>query len=349
MSLSPSRLSAAPSPLSRRNPVRLAALGAATLLAGAGLTACSSSDDSSDPHRPAVVASTNVYGDIARVVAGDAADVRAVISDPKADPHSFEATPADAAAITTADLVVYNGAGYDSFVDSALANAEGTPVVRAVDVFQRETGTTVEAHEHGHAEAQDEHSHDGESNDEHAHDDKNSAKTTDNEHVWFSLPTAAGVATDVAEKLAALDPADAESFRANARSFGEKLRPLHDSVTALGKHHRHYVATEPIGDHLFDEADFHDVTPAGFTSAIEEGQDPSAADVTATRDLVTGKKIDFLAFNTQTETGTTSRLRDSATRVGVPVVSLTETLPDGMTYVSWMTAQVDALRKAVGG
>ncbi|WP_143860801.1 metal ABC transporter solute-binding protein, Zn/Mn family, partial [Nocardia cerradoensis] len=81
-------------------PARAAAIAAAALLGGAVLTACGSEDGSGEGATatgPTVVASTSVYADIAEQVAGDNATVEAVISDPAADPHSYEASPADAA------------------------------------------------------------------------------------------------------------------------------------------------------------------------------------------------------------------------------------------------------------
>src|SRR4051794_17992208 len=68
-----------------------------------------------------VVASTDVWGSVATAVAGDHAQVRPIINNPAQDPHSFEASPADAAAISDAQLVVYNGGGYDHFIDDVLA------------------------------------------------------------------------------------------------------------------------------------------------------------------------------------------------------------------------------------
>lgn len=310
---------------------RLGALTAALVLAGGALTACSSDgsgsgDAGSDGLR--IVASTTVYGDIAEQVAGPDVTVESVISDPTADPHSYEASPADAATVSNADLVVYNGAGYDSFVDRALENAGDVPVVRAVDEFERVTSTTVEAHDHG--------DHD------HGHDHGSGATT--NEHVWFHLPTAAAVAERVAEELAELDSDNAGTYRENAAAFGEGIAKLEEKVDGVhDRGHFSYAQTEPIGAHLFEMAHMADKTPHGFLAAIEDDSDPSAADLTATLDLLREKEVDFLAFNTQTETSVTARVRDAARDADVPVIELTETLPDGEDYLGWMTGIVDDL------
>jgi len=336
-------------PAQPRRTARIGAAAAALVLAGAGLAGCSPDSPGGSDGRPKVVAGTSVYGDIARAVAGDRARVDSLVTDANADPHSYEATPADAAKVSSADLVVYNGAGYDSFVDDALANAKDVRTVVGVDEFAKATGVTVQPHEHGGHE-HGAHDHPGDHDHDHAgggHDHA-APTTTDNEHVWFSLPTARAVAEAVAEQLAALDPDDAQAYRDDARAFGERITPLEQTMARLGeKAHAHYVQTEPVGAHLFASAGFHDVTPPGFLTAIEEDQDPAAADFVATRDLLTSREAAFLAFNTQTTTGVTDQLRSTADGAGVPVVELTETLPPGTDYVTWMTGQIASVEKAV--
>ena len=79
-----------------------------------------------------MVASTDVWGSVARAVAGDHITVKSILTGADTDPHSYQASPSDAAAITDASLVVYNGGGYDPWVDDVLA---GHPAVKSVDAF----------------------------------------------------------------------------------------------------------------------------------------------------------------------------------------------------------------------
>ena len=86
-------------------------------LVAVALTACSSSSGAEPAARLRVVASTDVYGDIARAVAGTHADITSFIDDPAQDPHSYEANARNQLAISKADVVIENGGGYDDFVD----------------------------------------------------------------------------------------------------------------------------------------------------------------------------------------------------------------------------------------
>lgn len=103
------------------------------LLVGASvalLTGCGSSSDSGSDggvsgapaaaSKVAVVASTDVYGDIVAHIGGDKVSVTSVISDPDQDPHSYEAGTRNQLALSKAKVVVENGGGYDDFVDRML-------------------------------------------------------------------------------------------------------------------------------------------------------------------------------------------------------------------------------------
>ncbi|WP_341254634.1 zinc ABC transporter substrate-binding protein [uncultured Dietzia sp.] len=332
--------SSSPASTSPARTPRALALATAALLGGGVLTACGTDGDAgTGDDGPTVVASTTVYADIAEQVAGGNASVESVISDPAADPHSYEASPADAAAVAGADLVVYNGAGYDAFVDMALDNAGDVPVVRGVDEFERVTGASVDGHDHGQEDHAD--------SDDHA-DGDHSHEAAENEHVWFSLPTAAAVAERVAEELAAIDSGNAEQYRDNARAFADALTPLEARLDEIDdRGHFPYAQTERVGAHLFEAAHLTDLTPRGFLASVEDDTDPSAADLAAMLDLLAERRVAFLAFNTQTETSVTARVRDAAEDADLVVVDLTETLPEGADYIGWMTGIVDDVSGAL--
>ena len=332
--------SSSPASTSPARTPRALALATAALLGGGVLTACGTDGDAgTGDDGPTVVASTTVYADIAEQVAGGNASVESVISDPAADPHSYEASPADAAAVAGADLVVYNGAGYDAFVDMALDNAGDVPVVRGVDEFERVTGASVDGHDHGQEDYAD--------SDDHA-DGDHSHEAAENEHVWFSLPTAAAVAERVAEELAAIDSGNAEQYRDNARAFADALTPLEARLDEIDdRGHFPYAQTERVGAHLFEAAHLTDLTPRGFLASVEDDTDPSAADLAAMLDLLAERRVAFLAFNTQTETSVTARVRDAAEDADLVVVDLTETLPEGADYIGWMTGIVDDVSGAL--
>ncbi len=100
-------------------------------VAGTGWAALTGCTGPAHPHATAVVASTDVWGSVARAVAGGHVAVASILSGSDQDPHSYEASPSDAAAIADAGLVVFNGGGYDGWVDDVLAHHPGVARVDA--------------------------------------------------------------------------------------------------------------------------------------------------------------------------------------------------------------------------
>lgn len=261
-----------------------------------------------------VVASTNVWASVTQAVGGDAVEVTGIISDPAADPHSYESTPSDAATVSDADLVVYNGGGYDQFMTDILSSAGGD--IRTVDAFELS----------GHGDV-----------------------AGVNEHVWYDLPTVEAVADTIATQLAELDPNGAATYTANAMKFTQEVDALVGRTTALAASSSgvEAVATEPVVDYLVEAAGVTLVTPAEFVEAIEEEIDPPAASIAQVDDLLTGGTVGLLVFNIQTESPVTEGVLTTAEESGVPVVEVTETLPEGTDYLGWMSSQIDSLESAL--
>jgi zinc/manganese transport system substrate-binding protein len=307
-------------------PFRRAAVAALAVLTvagcGSGTEAPAAAPPAEDPALP-VVASTNVYGSIVQAVGGDHVSVDSLIDDPSADPHSYESTPADAAAVAKARLVVVNGGGYDDFLTRLVESSGANPTV--VDVAGL-SGLVPAEEQHAEGEPQGE---------EHGHEHGEF-----NEHLWYSLPTVQKVATQIAADLAAADPADAAEYTANAEAFNARVAELISRAEAVGK-------AQP--GTLVQTAGLTDATPHEFTEAIEEDTDPPAAVLQETLALFSGDPVRALIVNAQTETPSTDQVRDAAQTAGVPVVEMTETLPEGVTdYTTWMGGQIDALASALG-
>ena len=256
-----------------------------------------------------VVASTSVYGDLAASVVGDLGTVTSLI-DGAGDPHSFEASARDQLAIAGADLVIANGGGYDPFMEALLdASGSSAPEIVAVDV-------------------------------------SGLPDVASNEHVWYSFEAVSAIVGAIAEQLSALQPADADAFQSNADALVDQVDALAARASALALTGGAAV-TEPVPVYLLDAVGLHNVTPVEFTEAIEEGSDVPPLALQDTIALFDDGAARVLAYNSQTASPETERVREAATAAGIPVVDFTETLPDGAGYVSWMTANLDALETAL--
>lgn len=78
-----------------------------------------------------VVATTGMIADTARSIAGDAADVRALMG-PGVDPHSYRQTRTDILAMTRAELVLWNGLYLEAQMEEVLGDLARRTTVRAV-------------------------------------------------------------------------------------------------------------------------------------------------------------------------------------------------------------------------
>ncbi|MEJ6550730.1 zinc ABC transporter substrate-binding protein [Corynebacterium sp. USCH3] len=322
----------------------LAVTAAASLTLG--LTACGSGADSgseasADNGGIHVVASTSTWGDIAQQVVddADAADdvtVDTILSGTDDDPHEYEATARDVATIRGADVVVGNGAGYDNWLtDNAGDDAE---VITAAPL----------AEEHDHSDHSDhgdhsEHGAGDEQADGHADHDHGSGilEGEDNPHVWFDMDRVAEFADTLAAHLHSLDdgiPAEADGVREMTDDFRQRIADLP---------HAHVVLTEPVAGLLLRGSEVHDVTPEGFARAVLNEGEPSVADLSTTRDLVTDGEADALITNTQSESQASRQLTDAAEDNDVPVVNVTETPGADDDYAGYVDGVITDLEDAL--
>jgi zinc/manganese transport system substrate-binding protein len=331
---------------------RVAGAGVATL-ALVVLTACgSSTGEASNSGTPgagstnpiAVVASTNVWGDIVAQVGGDQVAVTALISDPAADPHSFEPNAQAQLALSKAALVVENGGGYDDFVQTMLDSAGTTaPVINAVEVsgLQEDDGHAEESHTEA-SEAGADSTAETEAEADHEHGEFN-------EHVWYDLPTVDAVAARVAEELTIIRPDQAEFFKANLTVFSDRVAGLTAKLDAIKAAHggAEVAITEPVPLYLTEAAGLVNRTPAEFSEAIEQGTDVPPAVLADTLALFSGQQVVALVYNEQTSSPETEQVLTAARDNSIAVVGVTETLPEGKDYLSWMDSNIAALAGAL--
>nr|WP_051031052.1 zinc ABC transporter substrate-binding protein [Nocardia veterana] len=286
--------------------IAVATLGVTTALT---LAACSGSD--SDSGKPTVVASTDVWGSVAAAVGGPDIEVKSIIDSPTEDPHSYQTTPADAAAIHDAALVVYNGGHYDEFAEKA-AQGRTEPTISAFDL--------------------------------------RTAPNDENEHLWYDMGTVGAVANKIADELGQIAPEHKQAFADRAAALRGRLANVTAITAKIAATHPKspILQTEPLAHYLLVAAGTDDRTPHAFEEAIEQGTDPAPADLAAIRDLLTTKQVRALIYNIQTEDKTTKDVAATARSAGVPIVEVTETLPANTDFVKWQTDNATALAAALG-
>jgi len=149
-----------------------------------------------------VVASFTILADFIRNVGGDRVDVVALVG-PNADAHVYTPSPGDAKTVAVARLVVVNGLGFEGWLPRLVKSSGGTARIavatEGIDPLKEPPG--------GH------HSVDP--------------------HAWQSVPNAKIYVENIRRALTGIDPASAETYRANAARYLVQLDALDRDVRAM--------------------------------------------------------------------------------------------------------------------
>lgn len=318
---------------------------AGLILAGCGSSTASESTEA-DSAAISVVATTNVYGQIARAIGGESVEVSEIITSAAQDPHSYEPTARDKLAISNATLVLANGGGYDQFIDSLVSSipegkAGEITLVHAVDSSPVAEESEAAGHE---GESAEEHAQHAEEDSHEGHD-----HSAYNEHIWYDLESMGDLADALAESFGKADSANAEQYQQNAASFNEGIDKLEQQLETAKLDGKSFVMTEPVPFHLLHAAGMEDATPEGLSEAIEEGEGIAPITMKKAEDLLSAGDADMLAYNVQTEGSETKALKKSAELGQIPVVDFAETIQDDSSYLEWMESNISDLASAING
>jgi zinc/manganese transport system substrate-binding protein len=149
--------------------------------------------------------------------------------------------------------------------------------------------------------------------------------------------------------MAAIDPVNAADYRANAAAFCRDADGIAISERAIAGAYPDaaVIATEPDADYLLAAAGLANRTPTAFTAANENETEPSPADLASVLDMIKHRRVAAVLVNPQTSTAATNGLEDAARRAGVPVTEVSETLPNGVDYLTWQRNTVNQLLAAL--
>ncbi len=304
-------------PRTRLGALPFALVGAMALMAG--LVGCSGSS-ASENGTISVVASFYPLAEAAQQVGGAAVSVTNLTA-PGVEPHDLELTPQQIAAISTSDVVLYLGGGFQPAVEDALTDATGT----TVDVSADLRSLPVPA---------------GES------DESLSADP----HVWLDPVLYGDIVRTTQQALAGASPSNAPTFRANADAFDARLRSLASEYrTGLADCARNVIVTSHAAfGYLAQRFGLHQEPISGLSPDAEPTParlaelkglvERDGVTTIFTEDLVSPKVAQTLAE----ETGATTAVLN-------PLESLT---PDEVSasddYASVMQQNLGELRTALG-
>ena len=170
-----------------------------------------------------VVTTFTVLADMAAQVAGEAAEVVSVTK-PGAEIHGYQPTPRDIVRAQGADLILWNGLNLELWFEQFLSNLRDVPSVTlsdGIDPIPIAAG---------------------------AYEGK------PNPHAWMGLENALIYIDNIARAFAENDPANAETYAANAAAYKDELRttlePLRARIAAIPEDQRWLVTCEGAFSYL---------------------------------------------------------------------------------------------------
>jgi zinc/manganese transport system substrate-binding protein len=297
----------------RRAHVATGLLSAATIVVASLVQA--SLAGASSPTVIRAVGAENEYANVIAQVGGRYVNVTSIMSNPNTDPHSFEVSTSVAREIASAQLIVQNGVGYDTFMEQLESSSSNSS--RKVISVQSLLGLSSEVK---------------------------------NPHLWYEPTTMPLVAQSVEHGLAKIDPAHGAYFERRLTTFDSSFVPLARAISVFRAEFKgvKVATTEPVADYLLKALGLDNVTPFSFQADVMNGVDPSPEDIAFQQKLFTDHIVKLFCYNAQVISPVTTSLRDLAKSSHVPVVAVYETMPvPGYDYQSWMLAEVHALTRAI--
>ena len=286
---------------------------------GVVAAACSRTASATQPGTVSVVASFYPLAEAAEQVGGDHVQVTNLTA-PGVEPHDLELKPSQLETISTADVILYLGGGFQPAVEDAIGDAQG----QAVDVS--DGLRTLPPPDEG-----------------------SEPSLSADPHVWLDPVLYAQVVRKVEAALAAASPQNASAFADNAASFGSTLGSL-DAEYRTGLAHcaRDVIVTSHAAfGYLAQQYGLRQEAISGLSPDAEPSPQ-RLADLKAlverdgvttifTEDLVSPKVAQTLAD----ETGATTAVLN-------PLESLTpDQLSAGDDYLSVMRSNLATLRTAL--
>ncbi len=319
----------------------------ATALVGLSLTAPTPAW-SADAPIP-VVATFSILGDMVERIGGDKIAVTTLVG-ADGDAHVYHPTPADARAVSQADILVFNGLAFEGWLDR-LVEASGFDGVRVVatDGIQPIRLDDDDAHHDDHAE-KDDHDHaakDDHDKEEHADEHDHGAFDP---HAWQNPANAVIYVDNIAAGLAKADPANASTYYGNRATYVAEIEALdadiRKTVEGLPEDRRTIVTAHDAFGYFAETYGLRFVAPSGISTESE----PSAADVATLIRQIREEGITAVFVESITDSRLLEQIADeTGASIGGTLYSDALSGPDepASTYLDMMRHNVETLAEAL--
>lgn len=262
-----------------------------------------------------VVASFSILADFVRNVGGDRINLTTLVG-ADSDVHVYAPAPSDAKRIADAKLVIVNGLGLEGWLPRLVqsSGSKAQVVIVSAGIAPLKLGSAADP------------------------------------HGWQSVPNAKIYVTDIANALAAVDPDDAEFFRARAKAYLEKLETLDREVRAavakIPQERRKVISTHDAFGYFAAEYGVQFIAPLGVSTETE----PSARDIAIIIGQIKAQKIPAVFLENISDDRLIRRIAaETGSKVGGTLISdgLTGEKGPAPTYIDMVRHNIKALTSAL--
>ncbi len=268
-----------------------------------------------------VVASFSILGDLAHEIGGDKIAITTLVG-PNGDAHVYEPKPADAVAMTEANLVLINGLGFEGFIER-LAQTSATKA----QIITASTGVAPIAGEGADAGKND-------------------------PHAFQSIPNARIYVKNITSALCAADAADCETFKTNASAYDAKLVTLdvdvRAAISSIPQAKRTIITSHDAFGYFGHEYGLKFLAPEGISTDSEA----SAAGLAALVDQIKSSRASALFIENMSDPRLINQIsNETGIKIGGSLYSDALSPNDGpaSTYLDMMRSNMKVIKGAILG
>lgn len=259
-----------------------------------------------------IIAAENFYGSVAKQIGGNFVQVTSILNQPDQDPHLFNLTPSAAKILEQGDLIIYNGLGYDPWMQNLLSVGSATPrtFICVADLMHRKEGV--------------------------------------NPHIWYDPNTMPVYAMALRNYLIKHDPHHQKEYQIHYQQFVAQQQNLRLLIKKIKVQHKGVlvIATEPVFGYMAQALGFH-MQGIPFQLSMMNGVDPSPKQVQDFQRQLQQHQVKLVLYNSQVSSPLVLHLLQQAKLLGIPIVGVMETQPMNTIYYQWMQSQLKRVEQAL--
>ncbi len=267
-----------------------------------------------------IYASFSLIQDLTKKIVGDKADVKLVVENNE-EAHDYEISTKKMAEVSKANVVVYNGVGFEAWIDKVKDVAKNTSFI--------DTSNGIAVLEGGHDHAEGE-----------AHDHHHEY----NPHIWMSIKNATVQLKNIKDQLVKIDPDNKTYYEENYEKYAKEFSALEKDYAAKLKDvkRKSIVVTHAAYTYLAKDYGLSEHSITG----ISPDSEPSLAKLAQLTKLVDDEKVNTIFFDENATSVVSDTLAREA-KVKTAILYSLEKIDEKEDYLSLMRKNLDALVKAL--